>query len=59
MLELQEDIMQRKLLRIRYSEEDYGGPLFIRMQKSIVEHVMCVKGLENLQGEMKFPLYLR
>ena len=39
----------------RFFEKEYGGQWYIKILRSIVLHVMCVRGLEDYHEEMNFP----
>jgi uncharacterized protein (UPF0303 family) len=39
--------MQENLPCRRYCAHDYGGRLFIKIQKTTTRYVMCVSGLVN------------
>jgi hypothetical protein len=44
-----------KLPRTRYCVQDYGGQLFIEMQRNIVKDAMFVRGLVNQTDRMRCP----
>jgi hypothetical protein len=50
----QEDITQGKQLRRRFCEMAFGGLRYTEMLKSMPEHVMYARELENHLEEMKF-----
>jgi hypothetical protein len=50
----QEDITKGNKLRRRFFKMDFGGIRYTKMLKSMPEHVMYAKKLENHPEEMKF-----